>query len=366
MALAILKQTGIELPGTSSQGLLALLQEDEPALQTHALRQLLKVVDHYWAEIANSVPLIEAISEDPNFAHRELAAAVASRCFFHLEEYNDALRLALGAGAHFDVSAAPSSRTSAENQYVDTMVAKCIDKYVELRTQDEGDSAIAIDPRMTGIVERMFERCYGDGGKSALLQFLSTTAFGRVCSTSTRTRLCCRVAFSASHFDHRACSLRILNAQPGRTPWELHSRRDDWIKSGSRWPGPLSRRCVADKKTPCYPCDCVNPISTNTHLRLHRRHLWLGCKVYTSCVYARNLCGKATAATLARLSASGTTLLVTNLSVNSFSIYTIFYTPESPHMLPSNLYRSLTRYCLYGRNLLVGAPLPRRPWCNRW
>ena len=121
MALAILKQTGIELPGTSSQGLLALLQEDEPALQTHALRQLLKVVDHYWAEIANSVPLIEAISEDPNFAHRELAAAVASRCFFHLEEYNDALRLALGAGAHFDVSAAPSSRTSAENQYVDTM-----------------------------------------------------------------------------------------------------------------------------------------------------------------------------------------------------------------------------------------------------
>jgi 26S proteasome regulatory subunit N2 len=146
------------------KGVLALLQEDEPELQAHALKQLLMVVDQYWAEIANSVPLIEALSEDSNFAHRELAAAVASRCFFHLEEYNDALRLALGAGPHFDVSASPASRTAAENQYVDTMVSKCIDKYVELRAQDEGDATAAIDPRMTGVVERMFERCYTDGG----------------------------------------------------------------------------------------------------------------------------------------------------------------------------------------------------------
>jgi hypothetical protein len=81
-----------------AQGLLALLEEEEPELQEHALEQLYHIVDQHWAEVANKVPLIEAISEDPNFAKRELAAAVASRCFFHLEEYNDALRLALGAG----------------------------------------------------------------------------------------------------------------------------------------------------------------------------------------------------------------------------------------------------------------------------
>ena len=109
-----------------AQGLLALLEEDEPELQQHALEQLYKIVDQHWAEVANKVPLIEAISEDPKFAKRELAAAVASRCFFHLEEYNDALRLALGAGPHFDVAAAPATRSPPENQYVDTLVSKCI------------------------------------------------------------------------------------------------------------------------------------------------------------------------------------------------------------------------------------------------
>jgi len=109
-----------------AQGLLALLDEDEPALQAHALRNLHLVIDQNWAEVANKVPRIEEISEDPSFAHRELAAAVASRCFFHLEEYNDALRLALGAGAYFDVAAPSLSRTPADNQYVDTLVSKCI------------------------------------------------------------------------------------------------------------------------------------------------------------------------------------------------------------------------------------------------
>ena len=70
--------------------------------------------------------MIEELSEDPSFEHRELAAAVASRCFFHLEEYNDALRLALGAGQYFDVTAPTAGRTPAEVQYVETMVAKCI------------------------------------------------------------------------------------------------------------------------------------------------------------------------------------------------------------------------------------------------
>ena len=51
----------------SAQGLLALLQEDEPMLQSHALQQLYKVVDKFWAEVAGSVPLIEELSEDPKF-----------------------------------------------------------------------------------------------------------------------------------------------------------------------------------------------------------------------------------------------------------------------------------------------------------
>lgn len=111
--------------------------------------------------MAAVVPLIEELSEDDTFAARELAAAVASKCFFHLEEYSDALRLALGAGQYFDVS--------SKTEYVSTMVSKCIDQYTAQRSAavgatGEGDVPVEeMDPRMEGIVERMFDRCYADG-----------------------------------------------------------------------------------------------------------------------------------------------------------------------------------------------------------
>jgi hypothetical protein len=35
------------------------------------------------------------------------------------------------------------------------------DKYIELRNEDGADQ---IDPRMVSVVERMFARCYADGG----------------------------------------------------------------------------------------------------------------------------------------------------------------------------------------------------------
>jgi hypothetical protein len=116
-------------------GLLALLEENDNTLRTHALTKLADVVDQYWAEVSSAVPLIEELSEDPSFPARELAASVASKCFFHLEEYNDALRLALGAGKHFDVS--------AKTEYVSTLVSRCIDEYIALRTQSEEVSADA-------------------------------------------------------------------------------------------------------------------------------------------------------------------------------------------------------------------------------
>ncbi|GLE00103.1 hypothetical protein PINS_up008830 [Pythium insidiosum] len=140
--------------GSSAAGLLALLEEDDHALKAHALHKLNEVVDAYWAEIADAIPLIESLSDDDQFPHKELAAFVASKCFFHLEEYGDALRLALGAGKFFDVN--------AKSQYTDTIIATCIDEYIALRTKREEPSD-AVDPRLAAVVERMFERCYATG-----------------------------------------------------------------------------------------------------------------------------------------------------------------------------------------------------------
>ena len=132
--------------------LLVLLEEPEKRVQSHALRKLLDVVDQHWSEVAESVAEIEQLCEDETFADRQLAAAVASRCFYHLEEYDEALRLALLAGDHFDVS--------SSSEYSSAMASKCVEEYIRVRT---GNSDDTIDPRLETIVERMFEVCYARG-----------------------------------------------------------------------------------------------------------------------------------------------------------------------------------------------------------
>ena len=43
----------------------------------------------------------EALYEDESFPERELAALVASKVYYHLQEYNESMVLALGAGKLF-------------------------------------------------------------------------------------------------------------------------------------------------------------------------------------------------------------------------------------------------------------------------
>ncbi len=77
---------------------------------------------------------------------------MASKCFYHLEEYNDALRLALRAGRHFDVS--------AKTEYIKTLVSTCIEQYTAQRIQIQSDPTVVIDERMESIVEQMIECCF--------------------------------------------------------------------------------------------------------------------------------------------------------------------------------------------------------------
>lgn len=52
----------------------------------------------------------------------------------HILEYNDALRLALCAGQYLDIS--------TKSEYVDTIIAKCIDEYKTQRTLQESDPTV--------------------------------------------------------------------------------------------------------------------------------------------------------------------------------------------------------------------------------
>ena len=127
-----------------------------------ALTKLYQIIDIHWAEVWDSLPSIEELSEDPTFPAADLAAAIASKCFYHLQEYDDALKLALSAGKYFDIS--------VKSEYVDTLLAKCIDEYKSLRQKISDQSSaeasgsssavvVAVDTRIELIMGHLFRRC---------------------------------------------------------------------------------------------------------------------------------------------------------------------------------------------------------------
>lgn len=133
---------------TSVAGVTALLDEQDPNLQSYALKKLNTLVDRFWTELADAVARIEELYEDESFADRQLAALVASKVYFYLGEFDDALNFALGAEALFDVD--------QHNEYIETVVSKAIDQYVAQRNDKE---AGAVDERLKNIVDKMITQC---------------------------------------------------------------------------------------------------------------------------------------------------------------------------------------------------------------
>lgn len=115
----------ITMPGLSSAaGVVGFLSEPEPELQVFALQVLNEQIDSLWTEVAASVGDIEALYEDPSFPERELAALVAAKVYYNLQEYNESMIFALGAGKLFDLD--------HEGEFEDTIISKCVDAYIAL------------------------------------------------------------------------------------------------------------------------------------------------------------------------------------------------------------------------------------------
>ncbi|RMD39357.1 hypothetical protein DV735_g5776, partial [Chaetothyriales sp. CBS 134920] len=113
------------MPGlVSAAGLVGLLSEPDPDLQAFALKQLDSQVDLLWTEIADSVGEIEALYEDGSFVEHELAAIVAAKVYYHLEEYNESMAFALGAGKYFQID--------KPGEFEDTIISKCVDTWIGL------------------------------------------------------------------------------------------------------------------------------------------------------------------------------------------------------------------------------------------
>jgi 26S proteasome regulatory subunit N2 len=143
---------------TSAAGIIALLEETDDRLIAYALKQLNSLVDMFWAEIADSITTIEMLYENEDFKERELAALVASKVYYHLGSFDNALQYALGANKYFNVD--------ESSEYVETIIAKCIDHYTKLQVENfqvrEQSESKPVDPRLEDIVNRMFQRCFED------------------------------------------------------------------------------------------------------------------------------------------------------------------------------------------------------------
>ncbi|KAG8843961.1 proteasome regulatory particle base subunit [Tulasnella sp. 330] len=149
-------------PRTSAAGVLSLLSESDPVVQEHALKSLNTLVPQFWAEISEFIAPIEELFESAKFHKnaKELAALVLSKVFYYLGQYDEGLSFALRAGKAFQ---AETSREGAE-EYVETIVSKAIDKYIELkRLEEDGIVSEKMDSRLQHIIEDIFTRCIADG-----------------------------------------------------------------------------------------------------------------------------------------------------------------------------------------------------------
>lgn len=125
------------MPGlTSASGVVGLLFEPDHELRIFALRKLNEEIDSLWTEVVDSIGQIEALYEDPSFPERELAALVAAKVYYNLQEYNESMVFALGAGKLFDLD--------HEGEFEDTIISKCVDTYIAL--SDTGSAAITNQP----------------------------------------------------------------------------------------------------------------------------------------------------------------------------------------------------------------------------
>ncbi|KAJ7092624.1 D-isomer specific 2-hydroxyacid dehydrogenase [Mycena epipterygia] len=142
---------------SSAAGVLALLSEPDHLFKQHALDALNPLVPQFWAEISEHIALIESLHENEDLPKqaRDSAALLASKVYYFLAEYDEALSFALGAGPAFEAE----SRAYGSEEYVETVLSKAIDRYIQVRSEEQTSKSDKVDPRLQTVIENIFARC---------------------------------------------------------------------------------------------------------------------------------------------------------------------------------------------------------------
>ena len=139
------------MPLSSSQGLLALLRESDPIILQYALSRLVLLVDEFWCEMSSDLAIFEELHDSSDLPQdtRELAALLTSQVYFHLGEYDDSVHFALSAGKQF--------HSGSRSLYIDTILGRCIDIYIQKR-----EASSDVDPRLETLFASLAELWQAD------------------------------------------------------------------------------------------------------------------------------------------------------------------------------------------------------------
>lgn len=143
---------------SSARGLLSQFNHKNAEIKGFALLKLIQVVDSTWHEISSKLEEIQNLALDSSYEFHKEAAFLSSLVHYHLENYHESLTLALESGERFNIF--------DDSDYVRTLVSHCISEYIQAQVKNytarNPEDKVEIHPRMSYVVEQMFERCYAN------------------------------------------------------------------------------------------------------------------------------------------------------------------------------------------------------------
>ena len=156
---------------TSAAGVVGFLSEPDVDLRVFALKQLDDQIDSLWTEVAGSVGEIESLYEDEPFPERKLAALVAAKVYYHLQEYNESMIFALGAGELFSLD--------KEGEFEDTILSKCVDTYIALSSSQRSDAPTSASNQTPSQLITSFPQSTNGAASTSAVLASPTTPFSQ-------------------------------------------------------------------------------------------------------------------------------------------------------------------------------------------
>lgn len=135
------------------EGLLYNLKGKDNNMKIFALKKIAVIIDHCWHLVSEYIEIIELLFADKNFDERQIAAFIASKVYYNLEEIRLSFEYSLHAGNLFDIK--------EDSEYVQCLINQSIDDYIRIQTNK--NFGVKIYPKLENIVEEILEMCFNKG-----------------------------------------------------------------------------------------------------------------------------------------------------------------------------------------------------------